>query len=153
MPMDFVGLDDFFVPNPAYWGDTPTDKQVLSWSTADGHPVWSAGDQNAPVNYITTNALVGAAPGADVSTKISAALGVTPVEGDSVIVQGDPGDIYQGFYQFISGFWVFSAQNAFPTAVQVPYDNAASGLTASTVQTALDELEEFKVLFDIVNYF
>jgi hypothetical protein len=139
MPMDFAGLDNFFVPNPAYWGDTPTNEQVLSWDAAAGHPVWSTTGQDVSVNYITTNALVDAAPGSDTSTKISAALGVTPAESDSVIVQGDPGDAYQGFYQFISGFWVFSAQNAFPTAAQVPVDESVFPL-GSTVQLALENL-------------
>jgi hypothetical protein len=139
MPMDFTSLSNYFVPNPSYWGQVPLDKQVLSWSAVDGHPVCSSSGQEVPINYITTNSLVNAAPGSDTSTKISAALGVTPVESDSVIVQGSPGDTYQGFYQFISGFWTFSAQNAFPTASQVPVDEDVFPL-GSTVQLALENL-------------
>lgn len=138
-PIDFSGLGEFYVPNPEYWGDVPTDGQVLTWSMVDGHPVWSTTGSEVSVNYLTTNASVQAAPGADTSSKITAALGVTPVESDSVVVQGDPGDLYQGFYQFISGFWVFSAQNAFPTATQVPVDNSVLPLGAN-VQVALEAL-------------
>ena len=138
-PIAFDNLSDFYVPNPSHWGDVPTDGQVLSWDAVDGHPVWSTSGSEVSVNYLTTNALVQASPGADVSTKISSALGVTPVESDSVVVEGVPGDLYQGFYQFISGFWVFSAQNTFPVAAQVPVDNTVAPLGAD-VQVALENL-------------
>lgn len=138
-PIAFNNLGDFYIPNPSYWGDIPTDGQVLSWSNVDGHPVWSTTGTEVSINYLTTNTSVQAAPGPDTSTKISAALGVTPVESDSVVVQGVPGDDYQGFYQFISGFWVFSAQYAFPTAAQVPVDNSIFPLGVD-VQSALETL-------------
>ena len=138
-PMSFTGLGDFYVPNPEYWGDTPTDGQILTWSTSDDHPVWSTTGSEVSVNDLTTNALVSAAPGGDTSSKISAALGVTPVESDSVVVQGDSGDTYQGFYQFISGFWVLSAQYAIPAAYQIPVDTSVVPF-GSSVQSALEYL-------------
>ena len=138
-PIAFTGLSEFYVTNPSYWGDIPTDGQVLTWSASGDHPVWSTTGTEVSVNYLTTNALVSAAPGVDASSKISAALGVTPVESDSVVVQGDPGDTYQGFYQFISGFWVFSAQYAIPAAYQIPVDTSLAPF-GSNVQAALEYL-------------
>ena len=32
MPMDFDSLGEYYVANPGYYGDVPTDQQVLTWS-------------------------------------------------------------------------------------------------------------------------
>lgn len=145
IPLHLNGLAEYFLQNPASYGDNPADGDILTYSGATGKPVWLPGGSTVSSAYITTNANVVAAPGISANEKISNALGITPVEGDSVIVSGAPGDTYQGFYIFISGLWTFAAGYADPTALQVPYNNSVSGLLASTVQAALDELASTKL--------
>ena len=136
VPLTFSELDNYYIVSPQYYGDIPSNGQSLVWDSGLGHAIWASPSESNPVAYLTDNAAVSSAPGATLSSKISNALGVTPKEGDSVIVQGDPGDAYQGFYQFISGKWEFAAQYAIPEAIQVPF-TPVSGLTGSNVQTAL----------------
>lgn len=144
IPLHLNGLSEYFLQNPSFYGDNPSDGEVLTFSTVRGKPVWSPPAQ-ASVSYVTTNAAVQAAPGVSTSEKISNAIGIAPVEGDSVVVSGSPGDLYQGYYLFLSGTWTFAAGYANPTALQVPYNNAISGLLATSVQAALDELSSSKL--------
>lgn len=139
--LTFSELNNYYLVSPQYYGDIPIDGQILSWDATAGHSIWvDQGGGSEPIAYLTTNAAVNSATGPDVSTKISNALGVTPQEGDLVIVSGIPGDTYQGFYQFISGNWVFAAQYAFPTASQVPFDNINHPSLTPDVQGAIDDL-------------
>jgi hypothetical protein len=139
IPLSLPGLSQFFLQNPASYSPEPQNGEVLVYSASLGKPVWET-SPGTPTAYTTTNLAVESAPGVSTSAKISNALGVTPIEADSVIVSGAPGDTYQGFYQFISGNWTYAAGYADPTALQVPYSNTLSGLIATTVQAALDEL-------------
>lgn len=149
LPLSLDGFSQYFIEEPSIYSPAPTDGQVLIYSASVGKPVWSSTPGGASV-YTTTNAAVLAAPGSSTSAKISNALGITPVEADSVIVSGVPGDTYQGYYLFVSGNWQFAAGYADPTAIEVPYNNAVSGLLATTVQAAIDELNASK-LQDAVN--
>jgi hypothetical protein len=142
MPMDFSAFKDYFVANPQYYGDIPTDNQVLTWSTSLNHPIWtSGGGGGGGAVYEVTNNQVAVAPGITVSDKIISATGVvSPDEGDTCIVQGLPGEVYQGLYLFTTE-WVRAASYAYPTAAQVTYDPAVSGLPAINVQVAVDSLD------------
>lgn len=145
-PLSLDGFSTYFLLNPEEYGPAPTDNQILAYSGSIGKPVWkNASTFGGNSVYPTTNAAVAAAPGATVSEKISAAIGATPVEGDSAIVAGVPGDTYQGLYLFQTGVWTFAAGYANPLAIEVPYNNTVSGLIASTVQAALDELAAGKL--------
>ena len=144
IPLSFGGLSEFFLQNPSLYAPAPSDGEVLVYSASLGKPLWGS-SPGTPTVYFTTNGAVEAAPGADVSAKISNALGATPLEADSVVVSGAPGDTYQGLYLFNSGNWAYAAGYADPTALQVPYSNVLSGLIASTVQAAIDELSANKL--------
>ena len=142
MPMDFASLGDYYVTNPLYYGDTPTDQQVLTWSTALNHPIWTSGGGGGGGNqvYVVTNTQVASASGATTSDKITAAIGVaSPDEGDVTIVTGLPDDVYEGLY-FFTTEWVKGAAYAYPSASEVIYDNTVTGLTP-TVQGAIDDLD------------
>jgi hypothetical protein len=146
LPLSLEEFSNYFLLNPADYSPAPTDNQILAFSSAVGKPVWAdASDFGSAQVYVTTNADVAAAPGVTVSDKISSAIGGTPVEADSAIVSGVPGDVYQGLYLFNSGVWTFAAGYADPTAIQVPYNNVVSGLVATTVQAAIDELVQSKL--------
>jgi hypothetical protein len=136
IPLTFNALADYYVVNPEYYNDNPLANQVLTWDGNAGHAIWSDPDAIGGAAYLTTNALVAAAPGLGVSEKITNALGVVPQETDTVIVSGSSGETYQGFYQFVTGSWRFAAQNAFPTASQVPLAPIV-GLSATTVQAGV----------------
>ena len=141
MPMDFTGLSQYFLQNPSYFGDFPTDGQSLVWSTALDHPIWGAGGGGGGNVYTLTNNDVALAPGLTVSDKIIAATGVaSPDEGDTCVVTGQPGEVYQGLYIFTTE-WIRVASYAYPTATQVVYDPAASGLPSINVQSAIDTLD------------
>ena len=142
MPMDFDFLNTYFLANPELYGDIPTDGQVVTWSAPLSRPIWtSSGGGGSNQVYQTTNAAVASAPGATLSDKISAAIGVaSPDEGNVTLVTGFPGDIYQGLYFFITS-WVRGAYYAYPSASNVPYSNILSGLSAITVQQAIDEVD------------
>jgi hypothetical protein len=144
IPLSLPGLSEFFIQNPSLYSPAPLDGEVLVYSASVGKPIWQS-SPGTPTAYTTTNIAVEGAPGVSTSAKISNALGVTPIEADSVIVSGTPGDTYQGFYQFISGNWTYAAGYADPTALEVPYNNTLSGLIATTVQAALDELASSKL--------
>ena len=146
VPLGYQGLGDYYLLNPEQYGSVPTNGSVLAYSSALGKPIWEDPSiLGTPTVYTTTNDAVASAPGSTTSDKISAALGATPVEADSAIVTGLPGQTYQGLYLFRSGNWVFAAGYADPTALQVPYDNVLSGLVATTVQAAIDELAASKL--------
>lgn len=136
-PLSFNEVDNYYVVNPAYYGDTPVDGDVLTWDAGLNRVVWK--DSLVPTSYLTTNAAVAAAAGADLSSKISNALGITPSEGDSAIVTGVSGDTYQALYQFVSGFWVYAASYAPPLASEVPV-TPVPGLTATNTQDAIEEV-------------
>ena len=142
MPMDFASLGDYYVANPGFYGDIPTDQQVLTWSTALNHPIWTSGGGGGGSQvYVTTNANVAAAPGATTSDKITAAIGVaSPDEGDVTIVTGLPDDVYEGLY-FFTTEWVKGAAYAYPSASEVIYNNTGRTLGA-TVQAAIDDLDD-----------
>lgn len=143
MPMDFDALGDYYVANPAYYGDIPTDQQVLAWSTALNHPIWITGTGGGGSQvYVVTNAQVAAAPGATTSDKITAAIGVaSPDEGNVTIVTGLPDDVYEGLYFFAPTSWVKGAAYAYPSASEVIYNNTGRTLGA-TVQAAIDDLDD-----------
>jgi len=146
MPLNYPALTEFFLANPEEYGPPAVNGQVLAYSSVSGKPYWvDASILGSSTVYTTTNTSVAAAPGATTSDKISSAIGATPVEADAAIVSGAPGDTYQGLYLFQSGNWVYAAGYANPTAIQVPYSNAVSGLVATTVQAALDELSATKL--------
>ena len=143
MPMDFDTLGEYFVANPEYYGDIPTDQQVLTWSDALNHPIWTSGGGGGGGSqvYVVTNADVAAAPGATVSQKISAAIGVvSPDEGNVTIVTGLPDEVYEGLY-FFTTEWVKGAAYAYPSASEVIYDNTAHPTLTATVQGAIDDLD------------
>ena len=139
MPMDLSALGDYYITNPEYYGDIPEDRFVLTWNGGVGHAVWSSLGGNV---YLTTNAAVIAAPGATLTQKINAVNAEVPLEGDTTIVVGAPGDFYEGLYVYDNGTtsWVFGAHYAYPEAIDVPYDNTGSGLASDNVQGALDEI-------------
>lgn len=137
VPLAFGGAAGIYVVDPAFYGDLPVDGQVLTWDAGLNRVVWS--DNSNQAAYLVSNADVDAAPGADLTTKISNAIGQTPVSGDSVIVTGVSGDTYQAFYQFISGFWVYAASYAPPLASEVPIA-PVPGLTATNTQGAIEEV-------------
>jgi hypothetical protein len=143
MPMDFASLGDYYVANPGYWGDVPTDQQVLTWSTALNHPIWITGTGGGGSQvYVVSNANVAAASGATTSDKISAAIGVaSPDEGNVTIVTGLPDDVYEGLY-FFTTEWVKGAAYAYPSASEVIYDNTAHPTLTATVQGAIDDLDD-----------
>lgn len=145
VPLSFTTLGTYFIQNPAAFGDIPADGETIIWSSALGRPIWSNGTGGTPAVYTTTNAAVAAAPGATASDKITSALGIVPVEGDSVVVTGVPGDTYQGLYLFNGTIWLYAGGYAAPTAQQVTYNNSGSGLAANNVQTAIDELDAEKL--------
>lgn len=143
MPMGKDGLSSFFLENPASYGDIPVNGQVLSWDSNLNHPVWVTLTPGGPTSgavYTTTNSAVLLAPGINVTEKINAALQVTPTAVSAVIVSGIPGDLYQGLYYFINGTWTFAAPYAAPIASQVPYSGLSSGIVATNVQGAIDEV-------------
>jgi len=140
MPMDYESLNSYFLTNPELYGDYPTNNQVITWSTNLNRPIWtSGGTAGSSQVYTTTNAAVVLAPGATTSDKISTAIGVaSPDKGNSVIVTGVSGDLYQGLYLFTTS-WIRAAYYAWPVAQQIYYDHTISGLSAVTVQQAIDE--------------
>jgi len=141
MPMDYESLNSYFLTNPELYGDYPTNNQVITWSTNLNRPIWtSGGTAGSSQVYTTTNADVLLAPGATTSDKISAAIGVaSPDKGNVTIVTGVPSDVYQGLYFFVTS-WIRGAFYAPPTASVVTYNNTLSGLSAVTVQQAIDEV-------------
>jgi hypothetical protein len=145
IPLDYAGLGEYYLLNPEQYSPAPTNGQVLSYSGSLSKPVWVTPTSGGSSVYTTTNAAVTAAPGSTTSAKISNAIGATPLEADSVIVSGVPGDTYQGLYLFQSGVWTFAAGYADPTALEVPYNNVGSGLLATTVQAAINELASTKL--------
>lgn len=139
MPMDFDSLGDYYVTNPAFFGDIPSDQQILAWDSASSHPVWVDNVSGSTV-YVTTNNTVELSPGSTTSAKISAAIGVSsPNQGDVVIVTGQSGDTYQGLYFYTTG-WTLGARYAYPTAEQVDYDNTNHPSLPPDVQGAIDGL-------------
>lgn len=143
MPMDFTNLNNYYVPDPSYWGDFPLDQQVLGWDTQLGHPVWVS--NGSPDLYVFSNATVAAAPGGTLNNKLNGLIGGSQVvTGAVTIVTGLPGEQYQGLY-FYTTEWTYGASYAFPTAAQVPYDNNTSGLAATDVQLAVDEVNDTAV--------
>lgn len=143
MAMNFDSLANFFVANPAYYGDPPSNSQLLAWSSTLDHPIWQDASVLGKSNvYVTTNADVDAAAGITVTEKIDAVLGVVPVEADSVIVTGVTGDTYQGLYIYTGTTWQYAASYAPQTAQTVAYDNSSSPIPLpGNVQGAIDTLE------------
>lgn len=144
MPMDFASLGSYYVANPAVYGDTPTDQQVLTWSDALNHPIWTSGGGGGGGNqvYVVTNAQVASASGTTTSDKITSAIGVaSPDEGDVTIVTGLPDDVYEGLY-FFTTQWVKGASYAYPSASEVIYNNVAHPTLGATVQAAINDLDD-----------
>ena len=139
MPMDLSALGDYYIINPESYGDIPSDKDVLTWNSSANRPVWST---VGGIVYLTTNSAVTAAPGVTITEKINAVNVDAPLEGDTTIVVGTPGETYEGvyFYDSPTAQWVFGAHYAFPEAVSVPYDNTTSGLASNNVQGAIDDV-------------
>ncbi len=140
--MTIPELDDWFLISPQHYGDIPTDGQFLQWDDTLNHSIWSDIATPGGASYQTTNAAVAAAPGATTSDKIDSVLGaVSLVQGDTVIVSGVSGDIYQGFYVYSGIVWNFAALYSSPTAANVSFDNTGTTLAATEVQAALVELD------------
>jgi hypothetical protein len=139
MPMDLSALSGYYIINPEYYGNMPSDRYVLTWNAGVDHAVWSSLGGNV---YLTTNAAVAAAPGSTITQKINSINPEPPLEGDTTIVVGTPGETYEGLYFYDNGTtsWVLGAHYAYPLASDVPYDNTVSGLTATNVQDAIDEV-------------
>lgn len=155
LPLDFSSLGGFFIQNPLYYGDSPSDEQILTWNENAGHPVWSTGGSGGIANqvYATTDASVAAAPGATVSDKISAAIVVSfPEEGDVTVVAGVFGDTYEGTYFWTGSEWIKGGPYA-PTPVG-DYTTAGVVRLADAVETeaGLSETSAItpKALQDIV---
>ena len=141
VPLSPESLEYIFLVNPAYYGQQPADQNYLKWDATLGHLVWvPANAIQSAVIYITSNAAVSIASGATTSSKITSALGLNPQVNDTVIVSGDPGDLYEGYYGFVGAEWAFISHYAWPIALNVRYDNSASGMAATTVQAAITEL-------------
>jgi hypothetical protein len=140
MPMDLSALGDYYIINPENYGDIPSDKDVLTWNSSANRPVWST---VGGIVYLTTNSAVTAAPGITITEKINAVNVDAPLEGDTTIVVGTPGQTYEGLYFYDAPLaqWVLGAHYAYPEAVSVPYDNTTSGLTSDNVQSAIDEVK------------
>ena len=142
MPMDFSNLGNYYVANPEFYGDIPTDQQVLTWSDALNHPIWTSNIGGDNQVYVITNNDVAIAPGATTSAKITAAIGVvSPDEGDVTIVTGLPDDVYEGLY-FFTTEWVKGAAYAYPSASEVIYNNVAHPTLGATVQAAINDLDD-----------
>ena len=144
MPMDFSLLSSYYVANPEIYGDIPTDQQVLTWSDALNHPIWTSGGGGGGGSqvYVVTNTQVAAAPGSTTSAKITAAIGVvSPDEGGITIVTGLPDDVYEGLY-FYTTQWVKGAAYAYPSASEVIYNNVAHPTLGATVQLAINDLDD-----------
>lgn len=140
--MTIPELDDWFLISPQHYGDIPTDGQFLQWDDTLNHSIWSDIAASGGASYQTTNAAVAAAPGATISDKIDSVLGaVSLAQGDTVIVSGVSGDIYQGFYVYSGIVWNFAALYSSPTAANVSFDNTGTTLAATEVQAALVELD------------
>lgn len=139
MPMNLSDLGNYYVVNPEVYGSTPQNRYNITWNSADGYAVWAP---QGGIVYPTSNFAVAAAAGSTLTEKINNAIEADPLEGDTAIVVGYPGDEYEGsyFYDQETSEWVFGAHYAFPQAVDVPYDNATSGLVATEVQGAIDEV-------------
>jgi hypothetical protein len=139
MPMDLDALSGYYIINPEFYGNVPQDRYTLTWNAGVDHAVWAPLGGNV---YITSNAAVAAAPGSTLTAKINAINIIPPLEGDTTIVVGTPGQTYEGLYFYDGGSteWVLGAHYAYPEAVDVPFNNATSGLTATNVQNALDEI-------------
>jgi len=139
MPMDRSALDGYYIVNPEYYGNMPSDRYVLTWNSGVNHAVWSSLGGNV---YLTTNVAVVAAPGSTVTQKINSINSEPPLEGDTTIVAGVPGDEYEGLYVYDNGTtsWVLGAHYAYPLANEVPYNNAVSGLASDNVQGAIDNI-------------
>jgi hypothetical protein len=134
-------LDDYFLISPQHFGDIPTNGQYLQWDTSLNHSVWNDLPVSGGASYQTTNSAVASAPGSSVSAKISNVIGVTAIEGDTVIVSGVSGDLYQGLYIYSGSVWNFAAIFASPIAENVPYNNTGTTLAATNVQAAITELD------------
>jgi len=140
MPMDLSSLSGYYIINPEFYGNVPQDRYTLTWNAGVDHAVWAPLGGNV---YLTTNAVVAATPGATLTQKINFINNVAPLEGDTTIVVGTPGQTYEGLYFYDGGTstWVLGAHYAYPLASDVPYDNTASGLASDNVQGAIDEVE------------
>lgn len=148
MPLDEAGFGESFLISPSVYGQMPVDGDTLQWNSGLDHLEWvpggSAGGGSA--GYLMTNSEVVSAAGASVTAKINAVIApAVAQEGNTAVVQGVSGDLYEGVYFFIGSTWEFGAFYAQPTAAAVTYDNAISGLAADDVQGAIDELSADKV--------
>jgi hypothetical protein len=146
MPMSQSGFNQFFLANPASYGDLPDNGDTLAWNSTTGKLEWVPGGGSSGFGvYYTTNSAVASASGVTLTQKINAAIGVTPVTGDTVVVTGLPGDQYQGLYFSVASVWEFAASYAFPTASQVVYDNTLTGIPSNDVQGAIDFVADSKL--------
>jgi hypothetical protein len=148
MSMNVAGLGESFLVSPDFYGQSPTNGQIVQWNSALGHLEWvdpsATGSDSA--GYLTDNTSVAAATGTTVSEKLNAVIApATAEEGNTAIVQGVSGDLYEGVYTFIQGTWEFGSFYAPPVAAAVAFDNAGTTLTATDVQGALVELDTEKV--------
>lgn len=137
---------NYFLTNPDGYSPAPTDGQILSFSQFLGKPVWeNANTLGRPSSYSLTDTEVELSPGNSITAKINNALGVSVLESDTVIVTGNPGSEYSGYYIYQSNEWVQTSQYSHPSADQVPFDDTAPGLGESTLQGAIENLSANKL--------
>jgi len=148
MPLDAAGFGESFLISPDAYGQMPADGDTLQWNSGLDHLEWvpggSAGGGSA--GYLMTNSEVVSATGASVTAKINAVIApAVAQDGNTAVVQGVSGDLYEGVYFFIDNTWEFGSFYAQPVAAAIEYSNTVSGLTANNVQDAIDELAAEKV--------
>lgn len=148
MPLDAAGFGDSFLISPNVYGQLPSGGDTLQWNSGLDHLEWvpggSAGGGSA--GYLMTNSDVVSATGVSVTAKINAVIAPAVAQsGNTAVVQGVSGDLYEGVYFFVGSTWEFGSFYAQPVAAAIEYSNTVSGLTASNVQDAIDELAAEKV--------
>ena len=150
MPMDAAGFGEYFLTSPDVYGQSPNNGDTLEWNSLLGHLEWvpggGGGGGGSSAGYLTTNSDVVAAPGVNITAKLNYIISPSvALSGNTAIVQGVSGDLYEGVYTFVDGAWEFGSFYAQPVAAAIVYDNAVSGLSSGDVQGAIDELAAGKV--------
>ena len=149
MPMDAAGFGEYFLTSPDVYGQLPNNGDTLEWNSLLGHLEWVPGGGSgggSSAGYLTTNSDVVAAPGANITAKLNSIISPSvALSGNTAIVQGVSGDLYEGVYTFVDDTWEFGSFYAQPVAAAIVYDNAVSGLSSGDVQGAIDELAAGKV--------
>ena len=148
MPLDAAGFGESFLVSPNAYGQMPVDGDTLQWNAGLDHLEWvsTSGPGGGSAGFLMTNSDVVSAIGADVTAKINSVIAPSTAQsGNTAVVQGTSGDLYEGVYFFINNVWEFGSFYAQPVAAAIDYSNTVSGLSASNIQGAVDELAAEKV--------